>query len=342
MQRSEREREVARDKRGYSIFKWLDRRKSKHEERRPIIEHQVDPQTGRRTRKQSRFQTIIGSLLPDTRPKNIRQRVQSNRPKSWIQTQFAAWWQSGKWYSLSTLGIVVALFAWLSSGDRWFVYAEDVHFHGLTYLESKELYESASLSGLSTFWLAPETIRANILAHPYVVDSIVNVQVPTRVDIQVQEIRPIALWIGAEQEIFWLLEDGTALEARGAIDGDLMQIIDLKLDAKDVKRLNQQAIDLDVLNSALALARHLPKLPNLRYNKHHGLHFHLSDDRTMGDERTADNQIVVETRLGVIWGDGYNFEIKLRNLEAARKLIAEGRVRPNTVDLRPLSRPYFR
>jgi len=257
-----REQERKGDKRRQNLFSLFSRRRrashNKNVERRPI-EHEVDPQTGRRTRKQSRFQTVVGSLLPDAYP----QRARRNRPSSWLRTQFTAWWHPNKFYSLSSLLVVAALFTWLSYGDRWFIYSEDVHFHGLTYLESDELYDFSNLSGLSAFWTDPATIRADLLAHSYVVDSIVNVQLPTQVDVQIQEIRPIALWVAAEQEKYWLLEDGTALEVRGPIDRDLMQIIDLKLDARDVERLNEQAIDLNVLNSALALVQHLPKLPNV-------------------------------------------------------------------------------
>jgi len=57
---------------------------------------------------------------------------------------------------------------------------------------------------------------------------------------------------------------------------------------------------------------------------------------------TTSNKIAMNKRIGVIWGDGYNLETKLLNLQAARKLIAEGQVNPDTVDLRPLTRPYFR
>lgn len=314
-------REQRRVKRRRGLARFLNR--GKDQLPRPI-EHEVDPNTGRRTRKQTRLQAAVGALLPDT------QKLRRQRSKNWLLKAFDSWWHPGKYYSLSTLVLACLLFVWLSYGERWFVYAEDVHFAGQTYLEETELYESSGLHGFSAFWLDPEEIHLNLQEHPYVTDNSVTVQLPAQIDVQVQQIQPIALWMAAEQEKYWLLEDGTALPIRGPIDHDLMQIIDLKQEAKDVERLDHLAIDSDVLYSSFVLRQHLPKVTNLRYNKQHGLHFYMPD------------KLSQEAKIAVVWGDGHNLEKKLENFTAIRKSVDNGEISPVFIDLRSLTRPYFR
>jgi cell division protein FtsQ len=253
----------------------------------------------------------------------FRPAVEFTHGRSWLTSFSFTGWRSGKAFSLLMLCVVLAALIWLHTQDEWFVYVEDVQFENLTYLNADDLYRFSRLNGWNIFWLRPQEIRETLLKHAYVADVQVEVRLPTRVTITVQEVRPLALWV-TNAGSFWLLERGDALLAQGNAEISAPQIIDNLQEAKTPG--NQMAVDTQVLTSALALIERLPELGNrVRYNHGIGLNFPLP-----------------QAGAWVYWGDGHNVEAKLQNLTVARRLLAEGVTTAQIIDVRYPDRPYLR
>jgi len=233
-------------------------------------------------------------------------------------------WHPSKIVSALLVVAAVAALALIHVDDDWFVYAEDVQFRNLTYLDSAELYRQSEVEGWNTLWLTTSHIRNQLLDHPYVADATVNIRLPAQVTVDVVETYPVALWV-TKDETLWLTAGGAALPAAGPTDPALPQIIDILGEAQAVGR-DTRAVDADVLDSALALMGQMPALNNkVRYNRGVGLNFPMP-----GHD------------IWVYWGDGANTESKMENLAAARLALASLEESPQIVDVRYVHRPYFR
>lgn len=233
-------------------------------------------------------------------------------------------WHPSKIVSALLVVAAVAALTLIHVDDDWFVYAEDVQFRNLTYLDSAELYRQSEVEGWNTLWLTTSHIRNQLLDHPYVADATVNIRLPAQVTVDVVETYPVALWV-TKDETLWLTAGGAALPAAGPTDPALPQIIDILGEAQAVGR-DTRAVDADVLDSALALMGQMPALNNkVRYNRGVGLNFPMP-----GHD------------IWVYWGDGANTESKMENLAAARLALASLEESPQIVDVRYVHRPYFR
>jgi hypothetical protein len=228
----------------------------------------------------------------------------------------------GKLASLLLLAAVVGGLYWTVTDDAFFVYAEDVHFTGLTYLGPQELYERCNWEGWSVFWIQPEEIRQCILENPYTTDAQVQVQFPGQVKIAVTEARPVAIWMTGQSER-WLLQDGRALPMRSASAPGLPRIVDLAAEATALGQSPGSAMDPDLLQAALYLAGHLPGLGTIRYNKGPGLNFGLPN-----------------TNYWVYWGEGQDFDTKMRDVQILQEQMQHDGKENKVLDVRLPAHPY--
>lgn len=243
------------------------------------------------------------------------------------------------WHWSKIAGFAVACLAlagifWLHMDTHWFVYADTVAFEEISYLTPEELYPADELEGWSIFWLRPEKIRQQIVAHPYVADADVRIHLPNRVEIGVSEERPSAIWM-TDTGPMWVLENGSALATRGTpnqpIEAQLLDdegrplptIVDVQRGAVSVKT-EHLAIDPDVLESALTLIEEMPGLESVRYNQGVGLNFALP---------TGD--------YWVYWGDGRDLETKMENLALSLNLLESGERSGQVVDVRFIEHPII-
>jgi cell division protein FtsQ len=250
------------------------------------------------------------------------------------------WWpslpQAGSWPIWGLLrarwflwvGIVVVaaagLATWAHTDDRWFLYREDAHFSGLTYLNEDELWRTSEIDGWNMFWLDTNEVRRRLLTNPYVADADVYIApVQGTVNVDITEARPLALWV-TDDGTRWLLPSGAAVEPRGPTPAGLLEIIDGGSMATAPGAALGSAIDADVLASAESLLNVLPDVAPLRYNRQIGLNFQLQDKP-----------------YWVYWGDGDNVERKLENLAAAVQLLQDGTLEGTVIDVR-FERPYVK
>lgn len=227
-----------------------------------------------------------------------------------------------KLLSLALLVGVVSLIAWFHDSDRFFVYQEDVHFVGATFLQDEDLYQYCDVDAWSIFWLNPSLIREQVLEHPYVADARVEVRWPAQVTVHVEEVQPVAGW-STDAGSFWLLADGTALPIPEGGAPASFQILDPLAEARFAGSEGGQ-IEPYVLETGLALRDKLG-LDQIWYNRSTGLNFQYPGTKTW-----------------VYWGDGLQFDAKLHALEAARAEIEAQPEAQRILSLVAPNRPYFR
>lgn len=271
-----------------------------------------------RARRLRRFESTISAL---------RGRVRL--PRLSLPREFAVpevrWsgWQPSKVLSLALILFVGGSLSWLHVDDGCFIYREDVRFSSLSYLSDDELYDTLAVDSWNALWLAPETVRANLLRYPYVVDAQVSVRLPGTIVVDVQEVQPVAIWL-TDAGPFWVTEDGMALPVREGGNERIPQIIDGAQLARSVEQLGRDAVDMEMLTTVRTLIELMPTLTHLRIDPQIGLNFPLPEQGIL-----------------VRWGSGQDLETKLRNLTAAQQVLARGEATGNILDLRSLKRPYF-
>ncbi len=229
-----------------------------------------------------------------------------------------------KGISLLLLAAVAAALYWMLAGESFFIYREDVRFEGARYLTHEELFDACEIESWSIFWLDPAEIQKKLLAYPYVADAQVTVGWPARVDVRVQEVRPVALWATDEQQ-FWLLEGGLALAPRESDQQPTVRIIDPSAEARVANVDGELLIDNRVMTTAMVLSDRLSFVNEFWYNSLYGLNFSLPS-----------------TQVWVHWGDGRNFEEKWAALQELMPELTAARDEAVTLNLETPNRPFTR
>ena len=236
------------------------------------------------------------------------------------------WLLRRRWFWLAALCLagVCAVLTWAHTDERWFIYREDIHFNGLHYLTEDELWPLTQLDGWNVFWIDRGAVRQRLLQDPYVADAKVHVSaLEGKATVDVTEAAPVALWM-TDEATLWLRDDGTALQPKGEMPPGLLQILDGPAEATAPGVPLAAAIDVEVLRSAQGLANRLPGVAPLRYNRDVGLNFRLPGKP-----------------YWVYWGDSADVERKVENLAAGEKLLADGKLEGEIIDVR-FERPYVK
>ena len=175
-----------------------------------------------------------------------------------------------------------------------------MRFEGAQYLSQDELFAACDIDSWSIFWLDPEKIEEQVMAHPYVTAADAKIRWPGHIEISVQEVRPVALW-ATEQQEYWLLEDGAALAPRELDVQPALRIIDPSAEARIANVEGTLQIDKRILTSAMILSYRLSIVNEFWYNSLYGLNFSLPS-----------------TQAWIHWGDGYKFEEKWTVLQSLK------------------------
>ena len=229
-----------------------------------------------------------------------------------------------KGISLLLLTAVAAALYWMLAGENFFIYREDVRFDGARYLTHEELFEACEIESWSVFWLDPAEIQKNLLDYPYVADAHVTVRWPARVDVRIEEVRPVALWATDEQQ-YWLLEGGLALAPRESDLQPMVRIIDPSAEARIANVDGEVLIDRRVMTTAMVLSERLSFVNEFWYNSLYGLNFSLPS-----------------TQAWIHWGDGRNFDEKWAALQGLMPELTAARDEALTLNVMTPNRPFTR
>lgn len=265
----------------------------------------------RRTARQvRRFESLV-ARVPATALKgvDIRHQLRKIQPTG-------LHWRPSHLLSLCLFILAFGGIGWVHYDDEWYVYREYVTFSSLTYHTNDELYKLIDVDGWNIFWLSTSTIQNRLVALPTINDAQVTITPPHWVTIDIEETKPVALWVTQEGD-FWLLPDGTALTKIDERYDPLPQIVDHLREASSWGDVEHRHMDPQILASALALLERVPAIENLYFNSGYGLNFHMPGSQTW-----------------VYWGDGNNAEQKYDNLLAIAQDLRAQQQTVSIVDVR--------
>lgn len=193
--------------------------------------------------------------------------------------------------------------------------------HGAELLTSGQVRSIAGVDGVLVFLVDPQAVEAVLLQQPEVEAADVRVRWPNRVEISLQERRPVVEWDDASLT-WWLSSDGVAFLKRGEREGlvrltsgeALLSISDDPL---------APAVEPEVLEAAVVLSTQLPEAQVLHIDRQHG--FWMEDG----------------TGCSAYFGFGGDMVKKARLYHFIRQYLEQQRIEPAIVSVEDVSAPYY-
>jgi cell division protein FtsQ len=252
-----------------------------------------------------------------------QRRLGTTYPSSAKRIRLALRPVSVRWYAavsrLAAASLLVlagwAIYAMFKS-PNFYVY--DAEVLGNAAVRAEEVYAISDLEGISIFWVDPEDVAGRVEKLPDVRSAHVDVRLPARVIINVEERVPEIVWQTGDG-LWWVDPEGIVFPPHADLS-DTLTIVDT--DAQPVSP--GQRLDPTIIETAQSLRRFLPNLRVMEYSRTTGISF------TTGEG------------WPVYLGDGRNMDAKLTILVNLRQdLLARG-VKPEFVDVRYVEKPFYK
>lgn len=158
---------------------------------------------------------------------------------------------------LSLLAVLALAIAVLLFSDTFYVY--EVEATGMQALSPARLLAASGVEQYSIFYLRRQDIAARIKELPEVKDAMVQVRLPNRVVVQVQEREPVAVWRRGNVQM-WVDTDGVLLPALADLP-DSPVILDTSTGALE----QGQTVDKEAVLAALEYRRLVPEAKRYQY-----------------------------------------------------------------------------
>jgi cell division septal protein FtsQ len=214
---------------------------------------------------------------------------------------------------LMTLILVVVGFLLLS--DVFFVY--EVEATGLHAVSPERLLAASGVENYNIFYLRREDIAARVKALPEVKDATVEIRLPSRVIIHVQERAASVVWRRSGVEM-WVDSDGVTLPVQGELTN-----APVILDTTAGTLQQGQKVDGKAVAAALELSRLMPEARTFQYSPDTGI------------------SMVTEGGWPVVFGDSSDAEVKVFVYrQISRSLEVQG-IQPKYVDVRVPTAPTY-
>jgi cell division septal protein FtsQ len=151
--------------------------------------------------------------------------------------------------------------------SRFYVQAADIS--GVQYSPLEQVNHQAALDGYNIFWVNARAAAQRIEALPYVKQADVLVALPNRVQIEVTERTPVAVWRVGGQDLWVDVEGVTMPVASPSLAMPLLT----DFDGSSV--LPEGGIDPQLISSIDELKQRLPEVTAFAYDRFNGLQFRL-------------------------------------------------------------------
>jgi cell division septal protein FtsQ len=155
------------------------------------------------------------------------------------------------------LGLFALVAAFLLLSDAFYVY--DVSASGLQVVSPERVLAASGVEGFNVFFLRREDIAARVKTIPEVKDAGVQVRLPNRVLIRIEERQPTAIWQRGNVQM-WVDPDGIVLP----VQGDLPEA-PVITDSSAGALTQGQSVDKTAVRSALDYARLIPDARRFQY-----------------------------------------------------------------------------
>ncbi len=274
-------------------------------------------------------------------------------PLSLLTLQFlrGSGWFPSKFVSLALLLILAGTAGWTALDPQFYVDPPNLQIRVLSayelpgqdpYLLPREAGDFQDVMGTHILWQRPERIRAAVLANPFVTDVRVRTYFPSTVTVTLQEATPTLVW-ATRDGAYAVLADGTAralstVDPETALNGlEYLTLYDLQgkasLNREEPHAIATARLDPELVNTVLVLQQEYedragPESASLQhffYSQAHGLHL-----------------IIPHSTTRVFWGNGLQLAQKLANLRAIEAFVAAQEENVELIDVRPLTKPYYR
>lgn len=140
-----------------------------------------------------------------------------------------------------------------------------------TLLTEAQIRSIAAIDGRPVFLVDAAEVRARLMAQPEIQSAAVVVRWPNRVELRIDERRPMIEWDDAGQ-VWWLSADGVAFLKHGDLD-NLIRVTAEEPSLNVQRDALAPVIDPETLWAAGALLAQAPEVEGLQYHSEHGYGF---------------------------------------------------------------------
>lgn len=230
------------------------------------------------------------------------------------------------------IGLAYLLYtAW--NAPEFHVLAAEVK--GAERLTGEDINSVAGVAGKPVFLVDPDQVQQEVsAAFPELEAVLVEVALPARVTVEVQERHPVLAWVQDEKEL-WVDASGIAFKPRGE-PGSLL-VVEARSSPPGLKEeINEEEVSSDtaapaafippeLVKAILIMAEHAPEGMPLMYDRDHGLGW--KDKRGW------------EVYFGT---DDAEMEMKLRVYKEIVRRLKKDEVRPKFISVEYVHAPYYR
>ncbi len=301
---------------------------------------------GRYTKTKSQFRRIWAmNILPLLHP--VRDLLLA--PLSLVTVEFVrgTGWYPSKYASLLVVLVMGFGLTQLGLDSRFYINQNGLHVFVQSpyevagfdsYLTHQDIWDFERLAGRHILWESPIAIRDAIQANPFVSDTRVTLLLPATVIVTVKEVAPALFWVTDEGR-YAVNHDGQARRVHELDSQTPIQYLTLydwntraALNRPSLHSVISRQLDPDLVHAMLEIQERYRR-QSFWYKPPH--HFNFTADHGLQFE-------LPESGTRIYWGDGLHTERKLANLAGIEAYLSEQELQAELIDLRPISRPYFR
>ncbi|MCA9947048.1 MAG: FtsQ-type POTRA domain-containing protein [Anaerolineales bacterium] len=177
----------------------------------------------RRLRKQPKMRRVDAAMpMPRLRiPKRARRRRRRNQVRARVPlASLRQMLLSPRWLSLGLLALSIYALSLIGLDENFYLTAIPVE--GVISVPATEVVQASNLAGSHVFAADPGAAAQHIMENvPGIISATVTLGWPNRVQINVTEDSPIAIWIEGSNQ-FWVTRNGRLIPARSESLGLLM------------------------------------------------------------------------------------------------------------------------
>ncbi|NOZ71960.1 MAG: FtsQ-type POTRA domain-containing protein [Chloroflexi bacterium] len=254
-------------------------------------------------------------LLPDTPKTRAPARRPARKRRRSLLKHLTANWNSSHLFALLLFLTALTAIGYSFIDLQFYVYSAEIENN--RYTADRDIIIKSGIYADSIFFVNPKEVAQKLSQLPHVQKATVEVGLPARVRIHLQEWEPVLIYQIQQNQRFWISEEGrVAPEAESR--PELVRLID---DDQAVA-IDDLHLNPDVVKAILRIHGALPEVKVFRYEAQRGLWFVSPED------------------WNVFFGPPTDMENKLILWEAIRKRLLQEERQVKLIDLRPKN-PYW-
>lgn len=288
----------------------------------------VDPDKRKRKRRKGRkkthaYDTAISQ--PQIQPRRVRAHRPSRVQEEPARPKLEISWRRlvSKLPIFLVLAGLIGVIGYTSMSEEFFVYSAEIG--GTQHLDAQEIYEAAGVHEQNIFWIRPDDVADRISQIHGIKSVRVQVRLPARVIIEVEERQPAMVWrVKVQSKDWWLDEEGVVLPYGG--DAHAPGVIFVVDESDRFLEEGDRVDPEDIVVSVKQLAEALPQAEFFAYEGERGLSFDLRTQRG---------------HWPVYVGTSDDLTRKIQVVQALDAYLAQRNIVPHHFDVRRADHPVY-